>query len=308
MSATLSEIVIAVRELAFDRYPIPAIILKNITGKFLTNNATHFKILATAGGTVEYTYTYAPDGATDTLQALTDDLLTNNRVFSYTGYYSSFDKLDELLLYTDKPFGTLPITMFRRYFMSDAKIIELILQYYKSVLGLEDTTTSVTLPTDVALLDSTTIHHLTLWVALNLVDARRLSEQAAMAFQMNWSDGTGPVAGANLNTPGQSVTVNIGSAFSLTDDNSVNSNYFSADFNRIGSDNVLGDKEGWWFKLWLSLRARLERTFNDFSFRDNNAMQSTMTLQKDLNYLAYYESYPYTHPYRLSSLARNILS
>lgn len=304
MTTTLPEIVIAVRELSFDRYPIPAFILKNLTNKFLTNNSTEFKILPTSGsGTNDYLYTYNPDAPTDTMQNLTNDLLVNNRVFSYTGYYSSFDKLDELLLYTNKPFGTLPITMFRRFFMSDVKIIELIVEYYHKVLCLKSTDT-VSLPTDVLLLNSDTVQHLTIWVALNLVDARRLAEQANSAFQMNWSDGSGAVAGANLNTPGQNVTVQVGNVFTLTDDNSVLNNYFSEDFNRIGSDNVLGDKESWWFKLWLSLRARLERLFGDFSFRDNNAMQSSMILQKDLNFLAYYDSYPWT----LSTLTRNIIS
>lgn len=301
--ATLTDILIAVRELSFDRYPIPAFLIKTLPGKFVTNNATDFKILPSAGSNApDYTYTYNPDGATDIAENLTNNLITNNRVIAYTGYYSAFDRLNQLLLYTDKPFGTTNMTMFRRFFMSDLKLIDLIVDYYKKVLKLTVTPTS--LVTDVLLLESETIQHLTLWIAIELVDFRRVTEQAASVYQLNWSDGSGTVAGANLSSPGQNVTVNIGSVFTLSDDNSTTNNYFSEDFNRVGSDNVLGDKDSWWFKLWLYLRDKLEGLFNDFSFRNNNVIVGNINLVKDLNNFTYYDSYPRT----LSSLTRNIIS
>jgi len=302
--ATLTEILVTVRELSFDRYPIPSFLLKPITGKFVTNNSTEFKILPSAGSGSPYKiYTYNPNAAGDTLENLTNYLFTNNVVFSYTGYYSAIDTPDQLLQYTDKPFDTTPLTIFRRFFLSDVKLIELIVTYYHNVLNMPEVTAS-TVSTDVTLLEPYTVRHLTLWVALNLVDLRRIAEQAATVYQMNWSDGSGQVAGANLNSPGQNVTVQIGNVFTLSDSNAVTNNYFTEDYNRVGSDNVLGDKESWWFKLWLYLRDKLERDYEDFSFRSDNVIKGKITLKKDLNYFAYYDSYPYT----LSPLTRNIIS
>lgn len=301
--ATLTEILIAVREISFDRFPIPSFVLKTIPNAAVTNDNSNFKILPVPTATALFNYPYTPDIANDTLENLTNALITDNRVIAYTGYYSAFDKPDQLLKYTAKPFGTTPITVFRRFFLSDLKLIDLIIEYYHNVLKITETDT-VSLPTDVTELNSETIQHLTLWVALNLVDQRRIAEQAAMIYQMNWSDGSGAVAGANLNTPGQNVTVQIGNVFTLSDSNAVTNNYFSEDFNRVGSDNVLGDKESWWFKLWLYLRDKLERTFGDYSFRGDNVIVGKIILQKDLNYFAYYDSYPFT----LSSLTRNIIS
>lgn len=301
--ATLTEILIAVRELAFDRYPIPTFVLQVQTGKFIKNDATNFLIKPNAGAaTPDFTYTYNPDENTDVVENLTNALITGNKVIAYTGYYSAFDKVSQLLKYTDKPFGTTPITMFRRFFQSDVKLIDIIIEYYARVL--EITVTSVTLPTEIQLLNAVTTRHLTLWVALTIIDLRRIAEQAASVYQLNWSDGSGPVAGANLNSPGENITVNIGSVFTLSDDNSVTSNYFNEDFNRVGSENVLGDKESWWFKLWLYLRDKLEREFSDFSFRGDNVIVGKINLQKDLNYFAYYDSYPYTY----SKIARDIIS
>lgn len=301
--STLTEILIAVRELAYDRYPIPVFVVKQKTGKFVTNNTTLFKVLPSVGaGTPDYTYTYNPDEATDTLENLTSGLIANGYPIAYTGYFSSTDKLNTLLKLTDAPLAT-HLTMFRRFFLSDLRIQNLILDYFNIVLKMTDETLT-TLPVTILELDNTTVRHLSLWIAIQLVKLRQIAESASSVFSLNFTDGVGAVAGSNMSQPGTSVTVQVGSVFTLTDDNSVTGNYFQEDFNRVGSDNVLGDKESFWFKLFLWLRKHIEGEFADFYFRDDNVIQGGSTLTKDSNFLAYFDSYPYT----FSPLARNIMS
>jgi hypothetical protein len=158
--------------------------------------------------------------------------------------------------------------------------------------------------TDVEELEDFAVRHLTLWVAIRVVDSRRVAELAASVFSMSYSDGTGATAGSNLSSPSRNITVQVGSVFTLQDDNSVTAQYFQEDFNRVGSDNVLGDKESFWFKLYLYLRDKLEQEFKDFQFRGDNVIVGRIELEKDLNLFAYYDSYPYT----ISPLSRGILS
>lgn len=301
--ATLTEILVAVREVSYDRFPIPVFIIKQKAGKYITNNTATLKVLpAPASIAPDYTYTYTPNENVDTLENLSMGLISNGFPIAYTGYFSSEDKVNTLLKLTDATLA-LNVTMFRRFFLSDLRIQNILLDYYNIVLGLPDTTIA-TLPTDILLLDALTIRHLTLWVAIQLVKLRQVAEFASSAFNLSFSDGSGTVAGSNLSSPGTNITVQVGSVFTLTDDNSVTADYFQADFNRVGSDNVLGDKESFWFKLFLWLRKKLESEFQDFYFRDDNVIYGKITLDKDINFLAYYDSYPYT----FSPLARNIMS
>ena len=300
---TIAEILVSIRELSYDRYPIPVFVLKAQQGKAVTNNNSSFNVHPLGvPSPPDYTYGYNPDGAADKLQNLISGLIGNNYPVAMTGYYYGQDAPNSLLLATNNDL-VRNTTYFRRFFLSDIRVQQIMVDYHYRILCHKDTT-MLTLADDVALMNDYTTRHMILWCAIKLVDMRRIAELAQSAIgSMSFSDGTGVIAGTGIDAPGLSVQVNIGSVFTLSDDNSVTAGYFQEDFNRIGSDNVLGDKESFWFKLWLSLRAQLESDYQDYYFRESNAMNSQIILERPLNYFSYFDSWPYTW----SPYSRNIL-
>lgn len=191
------------------------------------------------------------------------------------------------------------ITFFRRYFFSDVEIERVIRTYYRRVLDIYE----VELTDDIiGRLIRPSEEHLALWVSYHIVEKRRLYEQAAAAIGQSFSDGTDYVGADLSQSMGTTTTTQIGSVFTISEDPS--KGYFYEDFNRIGSDNVLGDRYSFWYKLQIWLRQQLEDQFNDYSLRKNNVMMGYTELVRELDFRAYYDSYPFT----LSPLSRGILS
>ena len=79
---------------------------------------------------------------------------------------------------------------------------------------------------------------------------------------------------------------------------------FYEDFNRVGSDNVWGDRYSFWYRLMLYLRGLLEEQFGDYSLRKDNVIPGYIQLIREYDFRAYYDSYPFS----LSPLSRGILS
>ena len=403
MSTTLAEILVAVRELSYDRYPIPVFILKAKTGKYVTNSGTNtqtcvtaittpasvgvyeistvtvgapvvagdiytaygktyqaiaggtvtsvataltallnadtdvtdimtvtsavgvitftalttntelgisssannlrFKILPTANSvTPDYAYTYSTNENTDTVSNLITDLIGNGYPVAHTGYFKASEKTSALIKYTKTSLDN-NLTFLKRFFLTDTEMTSIVLDYFHIVLALPDEV-AADLAVDVLELDETTINHLLLWVSIQCVELRRIAEVAVLAASLSFSDDNGLLSGTIVPKQTEQVNVNIGSVFSISDDNTMTSQYFQEDFNRVGSDNVLGDKDSFWFKIFLSLRKKLEGQYQDFYFRDDNAIFGQITLDKNTNFLAYYDSYPYT----FSPLARNVMT
>lgn len=299
MSVTLQQILVAVRELSFDRYPIPVFSLKTATSKYLTNNGTNFKILPNKQSTTPLLDIDLTVATTQDL--LTDALISGGYPLAYSGYYKGSDLSTIMLRLTDASMDA-PVNMFRRFFMSDASLTDIVVEYFRLVLkNFDETTVSIT--TSVADLDTFTLRHLTLWCSLKVVEFRRLAEVGNMVMVDSYTDGSGLVAGSNLGYPGQVTNVNIGGVFSLTDDNSVTGQYFQEDFNRVGSDNVLGDKESFWFKLFIWLRAKIETEYKDYNWRSDNAIYGKVSLESDLKYFQFWDTYPFV----LSPLTRGIM-
>jgi hypothetical protein len=171
-------------------------------------------------------------------------------------------------------------------------IKDLIVYYYSLVLRI--TLTKDDLATKVTELTALSVRHITLFVAILLVDKRQLADVASLSYDGQFTDGTGISIGGDAGIGSGNINVTVGSVFNLTEDESTLANYFSEDFNRVGSDNVLGNKTAFLFKLFLHLRNSLESEFNDFYFRKNNVISGKIILEKDLNYRAYFDSYPFT--------------
>lgn len=317
---TLNEIMTAVRELTFDRFIIPAFAIKQMGENFYVDIDKTF-VPETDGDTEEVIkgkltiYKVADTTETEseetekelivelsfndypTLEDIMNALIEANVVVAYTPYFRGTEPSTALIQVKSKEL-TEDFTAFRRYFFSDEEIKEMIRWYYWVVLDIKDVELTDEI---VGKLVRPSEKHLAIWVSYYLVDKRRLYENAANAIGQTFTDGS-DYTGSSDTTAGTVTTVQIGSVFNITED--PNTGYFYEDFNRVGSDNVWGDRYSFWYRLMLYLRDLLETQFGDYSLRKDNVIPGYISLQRELDFRSYYDSYPF----QLSPLSRGILS
>lgn len=317
---TLNEVMMAVRELTFDRFIIPAFAIKQMGANFyldidktfspeidgdieevIKGKLTIYKVTDTAETEseeptkeliVELAFNDYP-----TLEDIMNALIEANVVVAYTPYFRGTEPSTSLIQVKDKEL-TEDFTAFRRYFFSDEEIEEMTRWYYFVVLDIKDVDLT---DETIGKLIRPSEKHLAIWVSYYLVDKRRLYENAAKAIGQTFTDGS-DYTGSSDTTTGTVTTVQIGSVFNITED--PNTGYFYEDFNRVGSDNVWGDRYSFWYRLMLYLRDLLESQFGDYSLRKDNVIPGYISLQRELDFRSYYDSYPFT----LSPLSRGILS
>lgn len=317
---TLNEIMTAVRELTFDRFIIPAFAVKQMgegyfvdidksfvpetdsdTEEVLKGKLTIYKEATTSETEseeptkeiiVELSFNDYP-----TLEDIMNALIEENVIVAYTPYFRGTEPSTVLIQVKNKEL-TEDFTAFRRYFFSDEEIKAMISWYYFVVLDIKDVELTDEI---VGKLVRPSEKHLAIWVSYYLVDKRRLYENAANAIGQTFTDGS-DYMGSSDTTAGTVTTVQIGSVFNITED--PNTGYFYEDFNRVGSDNVWGDRYSFWYRLMLYLRDLLETQFGDYSLRKDNVIPGYISLQRELDFRSYYDSYPFT----LSPLSRGILS
>lgn len=315
---TLNEIMTAVRELTFDRFIIPAFAIKQMgDGYFVDIDKTftpevdnkeevikgkitlYKEVGASTGAEENNVETIAEFSFNDypTLEELLGAFIEAGIIVAYTPYFRG-EEPSNILIPIKRKELTDDFTAFRRYFFSDEEIKEYIRWYYFKVLDIKD----VELADDIiGKLIRPSEKHLALWVSYQMVDKRRLYENAANAIGQTFTDGS-DYSGTSGTTAGTVTTVQIGSVFNVTED--PRTGYLYEDFNRVGSDNVWGDRYSFWYRLMLYLRDLLEVQFGDFSLRKNNVIPGYISLQRELDFRSYYDSYPFT----LSPLSRGIIS
>lgn len=317
---TLNEVMMAVRELTFDRFIIPAFAIKQMGANFyldidktfspeidgdieevIKGKLTIYKVTDTAETEseeptkeliVELAFNDYP-----TLEDIMNALIEANVVVAYTPYFRGTEPSTSLIQVKDKEL-TEDFTAFRRYFFSDEEIEEMTRWYYFVVLDIKDVDLT---DETIGKLIRPSEKHLAIWVSYYLVDKRRLYENAAKAIGQTFTDGS-DYTGSSDTTTGTVTTVQIGSVFNITED--PNTGYFYEDFNRVGSDNVWGDRYSFWYRLMLYLRDLLESQFGDYSLRKDNVIPGYISLQRELDFRSYYDSFPFS----LSPLSRGILS
>lgn len=318
---TLSEIMTAVREITFDRFIIPAFAIKQMGEEYYLDVDKKFTpevedpneevingrlVLYKEVGSSELEseeenkeiILSLPFNEYRTLEDIMNALIEAEIVVAYTPYFRGSEPSSALIQVTHKSLSE-NFTVFRRYFFSDAEIKDMICWYYHVVLDFK----SVTLTDDlIERLIRPSEKHLSLWVSYYLVDKRRLYENAANAIGQSFTDGSDYTGSSDDNGTGTTTTVQIGSVFSVTEDPS--KGYFYEDYNRVGSDNVWGDRYCFWYRLMLYLRDLLETQFGDYTLRKDNVIPGYISLQRELDFRSYYDSYPFT----LSPLSRGILS
>ena len=313
---TLNEIMMAVRELTFDRFIIPAFAIKQMKGDvYVQVDKTYkdpsdpegikgqlrlYKVVKFDEGGIEKTkeenIVALSFNEYKTMEDVMNKLIEEGIVVAYTPYFRGTEP-STALIPTKKELSE-DFTAFRKYFFSDEEIKAMIEWYYYRVLDIKN----VDLKDDtIAKLIRPSERHMTLWVSYFLVEKRRLYENAAAVIGQSFTDGSDYV-GSVGNTAGDTTTVNIGSVFTVTEDPSTG--YFTENFNGIGSDNTWGDRYSFWYKLQLYIRDLLETQFGDYSLRKDTVMQGHVQLDRELDFRSYYDSFPFT----LSPLSRGILS
>jgi hypothetical protein len=302
MAITLAQVITGIRELSFDRFSTPVLFIKKPgSGYTMTINSTGLIIKTSLGVTVESflfsTYT--------TLKALSDALVASAQSYhvSYNAYFTADAETTMLLAVTNRDISLDQQPIYKKYYYTDNEIMGFIREYYAYILGYPCADLStLDLETDVASLNCPRPHHMTVWCAYWAVDKRRLSELASIyldqsAFSQS-GDG-GQISSANA---GASMNVQIGDVFSLSEEGTQQYNEGEQPW-RVGADNVLGDAHTFWYKVSLWLRKKLEDLFSDYSLRSSNVLQSHMKLEKDTNFYAYFDSFPWT----ISPYSRDIL-
>ncbi len=295
-SVTLNEIITTVRELTFDRFIIPALAIKGMSGRTLSVTSTGLTI---KDGTEENPVAdIVVDFSTfDTLEKVMNELIEREIVVAYTPYFRGVQASTSLIKTTDKSLDSDCI-VFRRAFFDDEDIKKLMESYYARILDIPNTVLDDTV---IGRLVRPSDQHLAIWVSYFLVEKRRMYEAAANSIGQVYTDGSDYV-GSIVDNPANQVSVQIGSVFSITE--SQTEGFFQEDFSRIGSENIWGDRFSFWYKLMCYLRQLLEESFGDYSLRKQNVMTSSIELIRDLDFRSYYDSYPFT----LSPLSRGIVS
>lgn len=313
---TLNEIMTAVRELTFDRFIIPAFAIKAMGENYFLDIDKKWEppteevpedetpvlgrlvITKTAEDTEEL-IVEIPFYKYPTLEEVMNKLIEDNIIVAYTPYFRGVEPSTVLIPVAKKEL-TEDYTTFRRYFFSDEEIKDMIRWYYFVVLDIKDVDLTDEI---VGKLVRPSEKHMAIWVSYYLVDKRRMYENAANAVGQSFTDGSDYSGSSDASMgAGTTTTVQIGSVFSITEDPA--QGYLYEDFNRVGSDNVWGDRYSFWYRLMLYLRELLETQFGDYSLRKDNVIPGYISLQRELDFRCYYDSYPFT----LSPLSRGILS
>lgn len=295
--ATITEVEESVRELIFDRFPIPVFVLKAKTGYTLTINSTSFVI---TNGTITITALFS---TYDTLKELTDYLISQGIVLAYGGYYRDSSPCTSLLNRTSSPLTQDSFVLTKNFYSTEA-ITNQVISYFNVTLKYIDAVNSSNLQDYLTPLTEKSLTHLCLHTAISLVDMRRMYEAGNIAFGQYFSDGSGTMFTGPYSMAGDSINVNIGQVFSLSEDDSTAAMSGNDNWNMAGSEIFFGDKNSFWYRLFCWLRDRLEHKFEDYEFRTNVGITSKAILDRPLNFRSYFDSYPFT----LSPYTRQIIN
>lgn len=304
---TLDEIVTSIRELTFDRFVIPAFAIKQMEGYDLsivrsTNTKSgSLTIHKAEDGEVKDNDIVANFAEVTTMSELMDFLIEHNIIVAYTPFFRDNVSVEQLLPCKNKNLSDEDVTIFRKYFFVEDDIKKLMVMYYWKVLDCFNVTEEDITDELVGHLVRPSEKHLVLWVSYFIVDKRRLYEAAAKKVGLTFTDGSDYDSSANADGA-TSTTVNIGSVFTITEDSG--SGDLNDEFYMVGSDNIWGDRYSFWYRLQCYIRDLLEQLFEDFSLRKNQVIEGITELRRELDFRAYYDSYPFT----LSPLSRGIVS
>jgi len=298
MSQTIEDVVKSARELSFDRFVTPTFyVSEKEAGESITITTTALTITKAAVTQLTITFSEYP-----TLEDVINKLITEQYPISYSASYISTEPSNSLLPLSATVLST-PVSVYRRVFFSNSEVLEVLRRYFVMLLGysyedaydIELTTTFEALG-----ISNAQPHHMALWIAYWLVDRRRVYEMAAETMGQSTYMFSGM---SGVGEGGVSINTSLADVFSITDEPMERYNEGEL-AHGVGADNVLGDAASFWYRLQLWLRSQFERLFGDFALRADTVVVGQFDLQKDQNFYAFYDQYPYT----ISPLSREILS
>lgn len=302
--SNITDIITAVRELSFDRFVTPTIFIKGSEGNKIKVSSTKVEIFG-ADDVVIHEYLFADF---PTLQDLFNALLEDDfRVAAASSFIGS--EPSSSLSPTGKILIDEIASITRKYFFSDDWLLKNPLSDYAlsrlRVIGAD-------IPQDLILrsayfderfqkLVNPWDQHVALWTAYQLVDRRRLYELAGKSFNTStFAFDNEEISMMSSMESGSEISMSIGDVFSISEGPEAQDTTDKLD--ALGVDNLLGDKNSFWYRLQLWIRDRLEYLFSDYSLRKDSIGVGKITLEKDINFYAYFDSYPYT----VSPLSREI--
>jgi hypothetical protein len=311
MSAT-SDIIDSIRELSFDRFVTPCFYVQSdAPGLTISISSSSLSIIG-MGSPPSYSLVL-PFSTYPTLKSIVDALIGAGFRVSYSASYI-LSEASSSLLPTSSQQLTPPVyqgvqiqfPVYRKFFFGDTAVMKVIRKYFVQMLRWREqygtyTITDQQVEGTLAALHQPTLEHLSLWCAYKLVDNRRVYELSGEFLNQSSLTENG-YSGILVDATGSSqVSVNIADVFSVTDNNTDNYNQGELPY-RPGADNVLGDAQSFWYRLMLWLRKMVEDDFGDNSLRSATVIEGRLILHKDINFYAYFDSYPYT----LSPLVRGL--
>lgn len=282
----------AIRRYIFDNYPTHVLTLGEVAGCRLSLSST--KLLLVKEATPDTPFLDV-DITGKTFGNLLEELIGKNIPIAYTASYRSDEPIDSVISMTETDMGD-EVKLYTKVFYSDRSIMDFVKLYLSGFMGYPRTMTDEDVDTLLESFTGRTFDHLTLYVAILLVDYRRVFAYTQGVFDgSTFNDGTGKDIGGQLSADLDNISVTIGNVFNLSDSGDLQKLYPTSDNGTaIGSENFFGDVNSIWYKLFLWLRDKLEQGFSDFTFRKNNGMWTRATLDRPLSYFQYFDSYPYS--------------
>lgn len=310
----LADILVSIRELSFDSAVTPTLYIRAIADTLTPRKLSISSTALTVKDSDDNIVTDILFASVPTLQGVMNALMNDTQKYQLANS-SSFigsEPSTSLQIITDKEISDTVVALYRSYFFSEQYIInEVLYEYFigpwcysASVIPDDYAERKTFFETEISEnLKTPYDRHMAIWCAYHVLDRRRVYETAAIHLDAtSFFNSDEDIGLVHRTENSANISISIGDVFSMslgpeTED-------ITENIHLAGVDNVLGDKNSFWYRNQLYLRGRIEYLFSDYSLRKNQAIQTHMSLIKDTNGYAYYDNYPWT----LSPISREILS
>lgn len=292
--ANKEKILSTIRGYIFDRYPIHTLTIGDKVGSTFSLSSSNLKVETPASGGGTSSPLIDVPMTDKTWLDVFESLLGAGVNTAFTGSYRGDEPISSVIAVANVPLTT-ELKIYTKTFYNGKTVLDFIRLYLTRVLDYPEAMTDTEMDAILEEFTGRAYDHLCLYVAILLVDYRRIFAYAQTIFNGTiFADGSGRDLGAAIAGDLDNVTVNIGDVFSLSDGAEFKDKYpTNDDGTLIGSENFFGDTDSFWYRLFLWLRDRLEQGFSDFTFRKNHGLWSKAQLDKPLSYFQYFDSYPY---------------
>lgn len=269
----------AIREITLDLGPVQSFAVRKASPGFNFSKSDTEVVIDTD------TFPIA-DAAVAKVYAVVPKLLLKNALVDYYPDYVPLDVTKNLVNFSFVAADLEASTgakVSRTYYFSTEMIEEVMEDFFNKYVpydGIEKSVRDI-----VNSLDYLETRKMCYWVAYFLIDRRRmLTASAETMVKKNTFLGITTSSTGNLLNTERTVTMRIGESFTVTEAPAKD------DTQLTGFQSLWGDKYDYLTKLQMYLRDRFERLFGDYSLRDNVAVSTTVTLEKNWNPFAYFDT------------------